>query len=139
MRQYEKLKIKAFELSFYMYLAQFLSWKFRKERLLNFIYLIIIFCLFFWLLKMTLCVMRSKTGWKAWNKRFNLWILSDCMHCKYIRPHYDGTLAIHRSGTTTTVDINYSASYGSFLYLNWDPAINALEVLLFCIFGGLGS
>ena len=52
----------------------------EKERLLNFIYLIIVFfCLFFWLLKMTLCVMRSKTGWKAWNKRFNLWILLDCM------------------------------------------------------------
>ena len=23
-----------------------------------------------------------------------------CVHCKYIRPDYDGTLAIHRSSTT---------------------------------------
>ena len=34
-------------------------------------------------------------AWLFLTHFFQIWL-----HCKYIRPHYDGTLAIHRSSTT---------------------------------------
>ena len=58
---------------------------------------------------------------------FFCWACAAHLHCKYIRPHYDGTLAIHRS--STTIPCRFQLQCSIWKVLIWNSKISSKVIV----------